>query len=348
MKFKVRSIPYGSLPYDNIDAVSRMMVKLYEHMPFLPHLPRLNANDTIAFRTLDGIPGVTVNGDKVSLKVGTEEYKKGLVKLDKAFNTPSFESLEPYAISSVYLERFLHLISKSKTSHACVNIWGPFTVSQKLMGLTDDQFLSDKSFRKLFIQSVTVKALWMIEQIKKANPKTVPIIVLEEPLLCRIGVIKKENEDITAELIITLMSRVIEKIKSAGAVVAVHCMEKCDWTVAIKAGADIISFDAYNNPNNLRIIPEQVGKFLENGGKINWCIMPVMTESIVKSMTLDDLTRRFVSTMEGLVNSGVHPKLVYNSSLVSIQGDVEKLPIIFAEKALMLTSQLTKRIPVVG
>ncbi len=66
-------------------------------------------------------------------------------------------------------------------------------------------------------------------------------------------------------------------------------------------------------------------------------------ESIVKNINLDLIEKRFLNTLEGLVLAGVPRPLVYNSALVSLQGDVDKLPIIFAEKALILATQLSKK-----
>ena len=116
--------------------------------------------------------------------------------------------------------------------------------------------------------------------------------------------------------------------------------------MAIKAGVDMISFDAYNNPNNLCIIPEQIIEFVSRGGKINWGIVPVTNETIVKALNIEILENRFLATLEGLILAGVPENFVYNSAFVSIQGDVAKLPIIFAEKVIILASQLAKRIPI--
>ena len=71
-----------------------------------------------------------------------------------------------------------------------------------------------------------------------------------------------------------------------------------------------------------------------------------MTESVVKALNIDYVSNRLFSTMQGLILAGVPEKHVYNSALVSIQGDVDKLPIIFAEKAIILSTQLAKKIPV--
>jgi hypothetical protein len=122
-------------------------------------------------------------------------------------------------------------------------------------------------------------------------------------------------------------------------------LEKCNWQIPINAGVDIISFDAYNNPNNLNIIPEDIVNFIAKGGKINWGIVPVMNETMVKGLTIDNIAKRLFATFDGLIIAGVPENFVYNSALVSVQGDLAHLPVIFAEKAIILATQLSKRIP---
>ena len=136
-----------------------------------------------------------------------------------------------------------------------------------------------------------------------------------------------------------------QKIKENHGSVGFQCFEKCDWQIPIEAGADIISFDAFNNPNNLTIIAEKVNNFLVGGGRINWAIVPVNNESVVKNLNIDFLYDKFVKTVEGLIDAGVSERLAYNRAMVSVNGHLDKLPLIFAEKALILTTQLSKRIP---
>ena len=73
--------------------------------------------------------------------------------------------------------------------------------------------------------------------------------------------------------------------------------------------------------------------------------VPTTSETIVKGLNIEYLKRRLVATFEGLINAGVPAKLVYNSAIVSTQGDVSHLPIIFGEKAIMLAVELSKKIP---
>ena len=345
MKLSTKYIPMGALPYENIDATVRMAAKLFDKIPYLPMLPKISEEETITNITLQNLPGVKIKDKKITLKVASTNYKNGLTKLDKAFNNPVRDNLEVFKIESAFMEKYFQMIKKFKPEVAIINLLGPFTISQILMTVAEEQMLVDKSFRKLFIQSVCVKALWAIDKIKNSNPDTKPLIILEEPLLGRLGDIKRENEEITIDLVTSLFARVIEKIKEHDAYVGVHCQGKCDWKIPINAGVDLISFDAFNNPNNLCIIPEQIIEFVSRGGKINWGIVPTEPESLVKSINAEYVLKRLLATMEGLVVAGVPEKFVYNSALVSVQGSTEKLPLIFAEKALILSTQIAKQIP---
>ncbi len=347
MKLNSRCFPSGALAYTDIEHAVRMVAKLFEKTPYLPVLPKISPEDTILKRTLDNIPGIVVNGKKVTIQPGNDKYKQALADLEKACTNPSKELLEPYAMDTAFMEKFEQIIHKFKSTEACVNLLGPFTLSQILNNAAEEQVLADKSFRKLFIQAVCAKALWAIYKIKEVSKSTIPIIVLEEPMLGQLGTLKRDNDDITVELVTSMLAKVVEKIQPTGALIAVQCYDKCDWKIPINAGIDIISFDAYNNPNNLCIIPDSVLEFLERGGKINWAIVPTINEFTVKNLNLDILERRFIKTLEGLVTAGVPRPLVYNSALVSLQGDVDKLPLVFSEKALMLAKQLAGRIPVV-
>lgn len=346
MNLSTKNIPYGSLPYESVDTACRMMAKLYQKMPYLPMFPKISSDDTIVNRTFKNIPGVRIIDKKISLIISSNNYKNNLHKLEEAFNHPCMHNLDYFEMEAPFLEKFFQFINKFKSPNALINILGPFTVSQMLTQSAEEQMLIDKTYRKLFIQAVCVKALWMIEKLKEINPETVPVVMLEEPMFGKLGDIKRENEDISIELVTNMFSRVVEKLKQSGAIVGVQCFDKCDWKIPINAGVDIISFDAYNNPNNLSIIPEVITEFIARGGRINWGILPVVNEAKVKDLNIDEITSRLFKTFEPLIVAGVPADYVYKSALVSVQGDLNHLPIIFAEKVVILADQLSKRLPI--
>ncbi len=345
MKLKSRCFPMGALPYNTIESATKLVAKFFDQMPYLAELPNISKTDTVLDRTFYNIPGVEIKDTKVILQTSGHAYQQGLAKLEKAFSNPTMENLEPFKIEAPFMEKYLQIIKKFKSANAVINLLGPFTISQLLAVAAEEQMLIDRSFKKLYIHAVCVKALWMINKIKEYCPTTVPIIVLEESLFGQFGSIRRENEDITIEMVTNTFAKVIGKLKSAGALVAIQCLDKCDWKIPINAGVDIISFDAYNNPNNLCIIPDKIIDFISHGGKVNWGIVPVMTEAMVTALNIDYAAKRLYSTLEGLILAGVPERFAYNSALVSIQGDASRLPVLFAEKAIILASQLSKRIP---
>ena len=346
MKLSSRCIPNGVLPYDNISTTTRMAAKLFEKIPYIPVLPRIEEKDSILRRTVANVPGISMtDSDKIVFR-SSEKIEADMKLLDKAFISPKKGNLEKFGFEAPFLEKFLQMNKKFKSPNACVNLLGPFTLSQLLLQNADIQLLADKNYRKIVIQAISVKAMWIIDKVREYCPNTEVLIMLEEPMLWKFGDVQRQSEVVTLELITTLLSRVIDKIKSFGGMVGVQCMEKCNWQIPINAGVDLISFDAYNNPNNLNIIPETIIDFISRGGKICWCIVPGMKESIVKSLSVDYLKTRLLTTFDGLVLAGVPANFVYNSSFVSVQGNLDHLPLIFAEKALILATQLSKKIPV--
>ena len=345
MDISLKCLPYGALPYNNIDLTSTMMVKLFSNIPYLPLLPQINPCDNLYAITLCGIPGIKIKGKTCILKSNTEKFRNDCITLDEVYNNPSAKNLEHYKFEPVFWDKYIQIIGKIKPKKTIINLLGPLSISQLLMKEDDEQFLADKLLRKLIIQAVCVKAMYAISKIREISPDTTPIIMLEEPLLYKLGDIKRECEAVTSDTIVNLYMKVFQKIKEYNGIVGVQSFSKCDWQVPIEAGADIISFDAYTNPNNLSIIPDKINNFLENGGKINWGIIPVQSETSLKAVTLDKIYNLFIKTVYALVDSGVNEKLAFNNSTVSVQGNLDNLPIIFAEKAFFLTSQLAKRVP---
>ncbi len=345
MKLSFKCLPVGDLPYETNELATKLTVKLFENVPFLANMPNASEDESVINRSVSNLPGVKIKDKKIIFKEGPQ-YKPLLVAMDAAFNNPSAESLEPYKFDTFFLPKYFQILKRIKPAETVVNLTGPFTLSQKLVTKDGVQMLADKYYRKFIIQAVSIKALWIIHKIKEFSPDTLPVIMLEEPLLGKVGDVKRESEDVTREVLVNMYSKIIKKIKEYHGCVGIQCFEKCDWKIPIDAGVDIISFDAYTNPNNLNIIPEKVNDFLIGGGRINWAIVPVINEATVKALNLDYAYNRFIKAVEGLILAGVSERLAYNRAMVSVQGNVDKLPLIFAEKAIIIANQLSKKIPV--
>mgnify|MGYP005607193875 CR=1 FL=1 len=53
MKLYTRCLPFGALPYETIEAATKMEAKLFEKMPYLARLPKIDAEDNIIKRTFE-------------------------------------------------------------------------------------------------------------------------------------------------------------------------------------------------------------------------------------------------------------------------------------------------------
>lgn len=345
MKLAMRCLPLGTLPYDNIKHTTAMMAKLFRDIPFIAMLPNLSRSENITRRFFEHLPGISYSDDgQFIMEARTQEYAKGMAALDAAYKNPDSDEVEKFGYDAEFMEKFFQMIKKFKSHTAVINLPGPFTVSQILTPIAEEQVLADKSYKKMFTQAVCVKALKIIRQIYKTNPNTTPVVILEEPALGQLSLIKHENEIINNDFVVELLYKVISKIKTYGAVAGVQCLDKCDWSIPIKAGADLISFDAYRNPNNLSIIKKPLTDFLNKGGMINWGIVPVTSDIVVQGIKADYIYKRLMLAMDSVINSGVPSELIYNSAIISVNGDMDKLSVLFAEKALMMLSQLTSRL----
>lgn len=341
-----RCLPVGNLPYDTDSAATKMMVKLFEDLPFLANMPLASKDDSILNRTLFNLTGIKHNSKKILFDEEALNLKSYLIALDAIFNDPNPQNLETYKFNTYFLKKYLQIIEKIKPRETVVNLIGPFSLALSILKNDGSAFITDKFYRKYIIQALAARALWIIQKIKEASADTRPIIIFEEPLLYKIGETIRNSEEVKRDTIVNLLAKVTQKIQTTGALVGIQSFEKCDWKIPIEAGINIISFDAYNNPNNLHIMTEQINEFLANGGRINWGIVPVQNESLVKDSSVDKIFDRLIKTFEGLVSAGASQKLIYNHAMVSINGNVDNLPIIFAEKALIMATQLAKKIPV--
>ena len=349
MKFNFNNLPVGNLPYEDIQLCKQMMLRLYETVPFLPELPLMDSNDDVYHRTVDNIPCIQFKEGKLLIADSNNEKLAQLVmKLEKLYNSSAPYVLDEFAPTETqFFNMYIEILKRIKPKTTVINLVGPFTLANSFFNRNGSVILMDKIYRKFIIYLITAKALWFINKIKKASPDTKPLIMFNEQMLYKFGTLKRTNENITKESIVMLLARVYTKIKKEGAFVGVQAFEKCNWQLIFDtACVDLISFDAYNNPTNLNILAPSVNSYLAKGGYINWGIVPVMNENAIRSLNINMIHDRLKSTMEALADEGVSMDLLLKNSTVSVQGDLSRYPILFAEKAIMMANQLGDKLPI--
>ena len=348
MKFNFNNLPTGNLPYEDIQLCKQMMLRLYENVPFLPELPLMDPNDDIYHRTLSNIPCIKFKEGKLLIADSNhEKLAQFFIRLEKFFNSSSLCNIDEFGFKSPFFNMYIEILKRLKPKTTVISLLGPFTLANLFFNKNASVILLDKIYRKFIIYTITVKALWFISKIKEASPETQPLFLFDEQMFYKYGALKRTNENITKESIVMLLSRVFSRIRKEGALIGVQAFEKCNWQLFFDTECvDLISFDAYNNPANLNILASSVNKYLAKGGFINWGIVPVMNENAIRSLNINTIEARLKSTMEALADEGVSMDLLLKNSMVSVQGNLSKYPILFAEKAIMMANHLGEKLPV--
>ena len=346
MTIMLKCLPIGSLPYSNINLVTQMMLRLFDKVPYIPFLPNIDEADNIINRTFSDDSFFKFDKNKIKLNINLDTYEDiNLIKLNETYSKPSIQTLSNYEFKSAFLEQYLKIIKRIQPEETVINLIGPFSMAAYISNYETEFLITDTLGRKFLTQYLTLKSLWIISKIKEISPDTKVIILFEEHKLNEFSKLKKASESVNDALLVSLYSRLFKKLKDYGGSVGIQCFSKCNWAPILEAAPNLISFDAFTNPRNLNIIGKKVNKYITNGGYINWGIIPVKSESDIKSLTIDSIFRKFIGTTNDLIAQGVSADLLYSHSIVSIQGDTSDFSPLFTERALMLANQLSKKVP---
>ena len=141
-----------------------------------------------------------------------------------------------------------------------------------------------------------------------------------------------------------MLSEITGILKENGTIPALHCCGKCDWTIPIAAGVEIINPDAFSFAENLSLFNTELEEFLQNGGKIAWGIVPTLDKKALEKITLSDLEQKFRSAIKYLTKKGINEKLVIENSMITPSCGAGILTVEMAEKAMDLTKELSIRL----
>ena len=347
---KLQPLGIGSLPHTNVDEAMSVVKQNFSQIPFFPQLANVSKNEDMMFQFLEGLPSFSVDeSDKFVLDSESEVF---LCDLEEFFN--DYEEiiadiysplLEKYAItpkSSSTFAKFEGLIKDTKPEYAKGQIVGSFTLCSALKDKNGNAVIYDETLKDLTVKLLTLKILWQIKRIKKANKNTIPIIFMDEPSVSQIG--SSAYLTVSEKDVIVMLRELSDIIRANGGISAIHCCGKCDWRLLIKSGIDIINFDAYTYSQNFVAYHKEISKFLNDGGKIAWGLVPTLDGSILKNIKLNDLCDKFFDCVNYLTKNGIDEKLILDNSLITSSCGAGGLSLKDAEFAMSLVRELSDKL----
>lgn len=347
---KLQSLAIGSLPHNNLDDAMNVVKKDFPDIPFFPQLANINKNEDMIIQFLEGLPSFLPSKlENFYIDSESEEFFADLEEFfadfEEIMGNPESEKLEKYAISENFsssFPKFEQIIRELKPEYAKGQIIGPFTLATSLNDQNGKAAVYDETLKEIIVKLLSLKALWQIKRIKNANPKTTPIIFMDEPSVSQLGT--SAYLTISEDEVILMLKEICAIIRANAGICAIHCCGKCDWTIPIKAGIDIINFDAYAFSQNFSIYAADIEKFLLAGGKIAWGLVPTLNYTALEKITFDDLIKIFEKSVKYLTKKGIDEKLIIDNSLITSSCGAGSLTIDLAEKAMDLVYILSKEL----
>ena len=351
MKFNFEATGVGSVPFRDAKLACREIFDNFPEIPFWPQLAKLNKNEDMILQFLETMPGLIIDevSEKIYLENESDEFFEQLENLfmdyEEVVSNQNNSILDKYEISeknSFTFRPFLKIIKEKNSNYAKGQIVGPFTLATTLTDKYGKCAFYDETLREVVAKTLSLKALWQINEIKKANRETIPIIFIDEPSISQLGT--SAFITISKDEVVSVIKEISDLIKEQGALSAIHCCGKCDWTVPIECGVSIINLDGYFFAQNLSLFSEELKSFLKNDGIIAWGIIPTLDKDALGKADINEMLKKFDEAIDYLIKKGVEKELLINNSMVTPSCGAGSLTIELAEKAMDLTMELSLKL----
>ena len=348
---KNECLAIGSLPNTNVDEAMSIVKTYYYDLPFCPQLPKLSKKEDMILQYLDKMAGVVFDEEngKLFLDSDIPEFSDDLENLfltyEEVLSDIHSELLDDYGLTPEYsktFDSFIKLISELKPKYAKAQITGPFTLATALTDKEGRCVYYDETLREVVVKTLALKALWQIKEIKKTSENTIPIIFIDEPTLSQLGT--SAYVTIPPKEIIEIIKEISDLIKQNGGLSAIHCCGKCDWSIPMKVGMNIINFDAFSYAENMSLFIDDLKVFLQNNGKIAWGVVPTLDKEALKNTNINEIEQKFEFAKNLLINKGIDKNLVDENALISPSCGCGSLSVELAEKAIKLTKELSNKL----
>jgi hypothetical protein len=217
---------------------------------------------------------------------------------------------------------------------------GPISFALTVVDENKRSIYYNDEFVDVVVKGLAMKCRW---QVQKFKPHAEDVICfIDEPILSAFGsstYVSVQRDDIVSRL-----SEVIEAIHAEDAVAGVHCCGNTEWSILVDAGADIISFDAYEHGETLALYPEHMKRHLvERRNALAWGVVP--TSEAVRGETAASLVERF----ERLVlhmgeRTGIEAQIIREGAFITPSCGTGSLDVVDAEKVFELLGDTSQKL----
>lgn len=331
----------GSFPDTDSEKLCKELLMRFYEVPLWPQLPKRSFFEGMYLQYSEGFPFLSIDEEKKRIFMGNDETFEN--ELEEFYKNVIEENISSFNISEKFakgLYDFIKLKDEIKRKNPLWikgQITGPVSFGLTVTDENRKPIFYNSNMKEALLMGLKMKAFWLVNELKKLHPRV--IISIDEPYLASIGsgVISMKPEEILTDL-----TEIVKAIKGKEALVSLHCCGNTDWSVILKTGIDILSFDAYNFGENILLFENDVRNFFRNGGYIAWGIVPTNEE--IYDLTVEALFKRIMSLMSGFEKKGFNIKEILKKSFITPSCGMGTLSVEDSEKIQNLTVSLSDKI----
>ncbi len=305
----------GSFPHsDPSKAVDEILESLPE-IPVWPQLPNIDFREQMEIQFSEGMPCVKLDEIKKSMYFNTGgdpseklgEFYENVIEN----NTQYFKISREFSRGIYEMEDRLSKIDISSVKYFKSQVTGPVTFGLSRTDENKRAVFYNEIFRDILVKGLIMKAKWILSRFGRFGFRQ--ICFVDEPILSAFGsstyVGVKRNE------VVECLKEMYDAIHQENTIAGTHCCGNTEWPILIDAGADIISFDAYEYGETIAYYHERIKSFLESGGVLAWGIVP--TSGKINQETPESLVAKLSLHIDKLVNKGIDRKLLWQKCLLT-------------------------------
>lgn len=308
----------GSLPHRSASEAAAFALTEYD-VPAIPSLPRRCPAESMIAQAVVGINGVTAG-----------QY--GSLAVDASVVDPHAPVITNVCSPNFYgLRRFVeHAVASGFDSPVKWQFVGPVTLGVALTraGLADDVAFT------LAARAVRSHVASLSVALATDLPQSPQIIFIDEPWF---GELLRPSFPLAPDVAIDLLSGAMAAV-SGVATVGVHCCSVADVPSLIAAGPDVLAVPMRADLVN---VAGYLARFVENGGRIAWGVIPTDGPMFVSP---DRHWRDLVALWTELDERGVDLELLRSRSLVTPHCGLGTHTPIVAERVCRGVREIGRRI----
>ncbi|MBF0538970.1 MAG: hypothetical protein HQL03_12050 [Nitrospirae bacterium] len=329
MSLRFATTGIGSLPHGDTRRACELILESCS-VPFWPQFPRLTFEQGMVAQFTEGFPAIRIDTQRERIWVDRQDTESVGRFYESCTDNASIPISPQWATGFVAMEGFL----KGRRFPVLKgHVTGPLTFT---LGIKDNggrYIYYDEELREIALMLLVAKARWQILSLKRFADRV--IVFIDEPILSALG--SSAYLGVSDDDVSSLLRRVVEGIKGAGAMTAIHCCGKADWEMVFDTGVDIVNFDAYAYFDTLNLYQERIARHITDGGFLAWGIVP--TTDNIRQEDSDSIALKFTERFERLAVD-VGTEALAEHSLLTPSCGAGSLDIEMAEKVFYILKRL--------